>query len=182
MSAALLQLAVNFVEKLKIYIALHCIATMYRSHGLPVVHVRQQDVASVPVPDLVCQGGCSRKVIIGFQQMIHSPCQPAHPPGVCEGAGHGARADQDDLRRFLQDRSPRVSSVRECEVGCLLQCSVARTTGAETLVLAGLVTRTSVLNTLLSAVNHGSVTRAADDPSVSLRFTFHYAKQALTQW
>ena len=84
------------------------------------------------------------------------------------------------LRRFLQDRSPRVSSVRECEVGCLLQCSVARTTGAETLVLAGLVTRTSVLNTLLSAVNHGSVTRAADDPSVSLRFTFHYAKQALT--
>ena len=123
MSAALLQLAVNFVEKLKIYIALHCIATMYRSHGLPVVHVRQQDVASVPVPDLVCQGGCSRKVIIGFQQMIHSPCQPAHPPGVCEGAGHGARADQDDLRRFLQDRSPRVSSVRECEVGCLLQCN-----------------------------------------------------------
>ena len=91
-----------------------------RSHGLPVVHVRQQDVASVPVPDLVCQGGCSRKVIIGFQQMIHSPCQPAHPSGVCEGAGHGARADQDDLRRFLQDRSPRVSSVRECEVGWLL--------------------------------------------------------------
>ena len=79
-----------------------------------------------------------------------------------EGAGHGARADQDDLRRFLQDRSPRVSSVRECAVGWLLPCSVARTAGADTLLLLGLVTRTSVLNTLLSAVNHGSVlTRAA---------------------
>ena len=128
-----------------------------------MVHVRQQDVASVPVPDLVCRGGCSRWLSRLVDHCTPPPCQPAHPPGVREGAGHGARADQDDLRRFLQDRSPRVSSVRECAVGWLLPCSVARTAGADTLLLLGLVTRTSVLNTLLSAVNHGSVrTRAAE--------------------
>ena len=45
----------------------------------------------------------------------------------------------------------------------LALCSIARTAGADTLLLLGLVTRTSVLNTLLSAVNHGSVrTRAAE--------------------
>ena len=48
--------------------------------------------------------------------------------------------DQDDLRRFLQDRCPRVSSVRECEVGWMLLCSIIMTTGGETLALMSAVT------------------------------------------
>ena len=31
---------------------------LVRSQGVPVVHVRQQDVPSVPVAALACQGGC----------------------------------------------------------------------------------------------------------------------------
>ena len=31
---------------------------LVRSQGVPVVHVRQQDVPSVPVTALACQGDC----------------------------------------------------------------------------------------------------------------------------